>query len=69
MCSVSYRMEGEDNGTHQAFSLDADKVAIALLAPGAVDHVTEVVAEAVSDSYADQLTLIITCANSISVTG
>jgi len=48
--------------THQALSVDTDEVAVASVAPGAVNQATEVVAEAVSDSGADQLTFVGTCA-------
>ena len=62
-------MAGEDDGTHQTFSLDADKVAVASLAPGSVDHVTKVIAVAVSDRDADQPTLVVSCAHNVNVTG
>jgi len=63
---VWYRkLKDEDDGTHQTFALDADDVAIASLTPGSVDHVAEVVAEAVADSDAYQFTLIVTCAYSV----
>jgi len=58
--------------THQALTVNTHVVAAAVVvaahsshAPGAVDHVTEVVAEAISDGGADQLTLIVTWARVI----
>jgi len=62
------KLEDEDGGTHQTFALYADEVAIASVAPGTVDHVAEVVAEAETDSDTDQSTLVVTCAHSVRVT-
>jgi len=56
---VRWKGKGKRFVHYQTFSLDANEVAVAGLAPGSIDHVTEIVSEAVSNSDADQSTLVL----------